>query len=91
MFGGGPSPDDSSNSTVLHDLIKKLNQTVQDAYKAALQNSLGRLPTILTLISFIVGSAITNAEQLETTINDLLNRANELTKELEQYILHKVS
>ncbi|KAM3178794.1 hypothetical protein ACTXT7_001828 [Hymenolepis weldensis] len=74
MFGGGP--DDSSNSTVLHDLINKLNQTVQDAYKAALHNSL-------------VGSAITNAEQLEATINDLLNRAKELTKELEQYILHK--
>ncbi|VDO08897.1 unnamed protein product [Rodentolepis nana] len=76
MFGSGPSPDASNNSTELYDQIKMLNQTIQDAYKAALQNSL-------------VGSAITNAEQLESTFNDLLGRAKELTKELDRYISHK--
>lgn len=43
VFGSDPDSDDNDSSTQLYDQIKKLNQTIQDAYNAVLQNSLGML------------------------------------------------
>uniref|UniRef100_A0A5K3FDP4 Laminin subunit gamma-1 n=1 Tax=Mesocestoides corti TaxID=53468 RepID=A0A5K3FDP4_MESCO len=75
--GGGGSDVVNGNTSQLYDQIKKLNQTVQEAYKAALTYGLDR-------------STVTNADQLETAFNDLLRRATELAAELDQYARHKV-
>ncbi|VDM20828.1 unnamed protein product [Hydatigera taeniaeformis] len=75
---GGPEFEDSGNSSLLYEQIKKLNNTVQEVYSAVLQNSL-------------VSSAVTNSDQLEATTGDLLKRASDLTKELEKYEMHRPS
>ncbi|KAH9280970.1 Laminin-like protein lam-2 [Echinococcus granulosus] len=76
--GDGPDLDDSGDTSKLYEQMKKLNKTVQEAYNAVLQNSL-------------VSSAITNAEHLEATAEELLKRASDLTRELEEYAMHKPS
>ena len=44
VFGSGGSDigGNDGNTTQLYEMIDKLNKTVQDAYNAAMQNSLGK-------------------------------------------------
>ena len=47
VFGGVPDPDGNNGTSQLYEQITKLNETVQNAYNAALRNSLGELPKLV--------------------------------------------
>lgn len=53
VFGnsGGLDLDDGGDTSQLYEQIKKLNKTVQEAYSAVLQNSLGRLLNAITNVN----------------------------------------
>ncbi|BHF70543.1 laminin subunit [Sparganum proliferum] len=73
---GGDGPDSSGDQSALNDRIMALNQTVQQMYKEALDNS-------------GVKSAIKNVNDFSGMLTELSKRTDELQQEMDGYVRHR--
>nr|VZI27741.1 unnamed protein product [Spirometra erinaceieuropaei] len=73
---GGDGPDSSGDQSELNDRIMALNQTVQQMYKEAMDNS-------------GVKSAIKNVNDFSAMLTELSKRTDELRQEMDDYVRHR--